>query len=329
MVPNLTAVPGVRVGHYTDAEGLTGCTIVLLPPGSIGGVDVRGAAPGTRETDLLRPGYRTREIHAFLLTGGSAFGLEAASGVVAYLEERGIGLDVGVARVPLVPAAVLFDLSLGDPKARPSKEAGYKACLSAAAGEVPEGNVGAGTGATVGKLFGVRQATKGGSGSWALKRDPDLVVGALVAVNAWGDVVDPETKEVIAGPREPKTNSLVRTLDFWSRQLGFEEERQSTTLGVVVTNARLTKEEVNKVAQMAHDGLARVINPVHTLFDGDTVFAAATGKVDADAGLVGALAAEVLSRAVIRAVKAATGAGGVPCARELQAQKGSRFESLA
>jgi L-aminopeptidase/D-esterase-like protein len=320
----ITDVEGIKVGHYTDREGITGCTVVLCEGGAVGGVDVRGSAPGTRETDLMRPVNMVQEVHAVVLTGGSAYGLDAASGAMRWLEERAIGFNVGVGVVPIVPAAVLFDLTIGDPKARPDAEAGYLACQSAADGPVAEGSVGAGTGATVGKLLGPKLATKSGLGTASVKIGKGIVVGAIVAVNAFGDVVDPESGTIIAGTRKPVVGGFVNTVkqmqgDLGQTVLGFA----STTLAVVATNAYLTKEAANKMAQMAHDGLARSIRPVHTMFDGDTVFALATGKPPkkgggADPSVVGVAAANVLAQAVVRAVQHAESLGGVPAARDLK-----------
>jgi L-aminopeptidase/D-esterase-like protein len=322
---NITDVEGIKIGHYTDQEGITGCTVVLCEGGAVGGVDVRGSAPGTRETDLMRPVNLVQEVHAILLTGGSAYGLDAASGVMRWLEERGVGFGVGVGVVPIVPAAVLFDLAIGDPKARPDAEAGYQACQSATGGPVAEGSVGAGTGATVGKLLGPKFATKSGMGTASVKIGKGLVVGAIVAVNGFGDVVDPDTGAILAGTRKPIVGGFVNTAKRMQGDLGQTIlGLANTTLAVVATNGYLTKEAVNKVAQMAHDGLARSIRPVHTMFDGDTIFALATGKPPkkgsgADPSVVGAAAAEVLAQAVVRAVQQADSLGGLPAARDLRA----------
>jgi len=320
----ITDVEGIKIGHYTNREGITGCTVVLCEGGAVGGVDVRGSAPGTRETDLMRPVKLVQEVHAVLLTGGSAYGLDAAGGVMRWLEERGVGFDVGVGVVPIVPAAVLFDLTIGNSKARPDAEAGYQACQAAASGPVAEGSIGAGTGATVGKLLGPKFATKSGLGTASVKIGKGLVVGAIVAVNAFGDVVDPDSGTILAGTRKPVVGGFVNTVkrmqgDLGQTLLGFA----NTTLAVVATNGYLTKEAANKMAQMAHDGLARSIRPVHTMFDGDTVFALATGKPPkkgkgADPSVVGAAAAEVLARAVVRAVRQAKSLGGVPAACDLK-----------
>jgi len=327
-VPNsITDVPGIRAGHATDPVGLTGCTVVLCEKGAIGGVDQRGGAPGTRETDLLRPLHLVQEVHAVLLAGGSAFGLAAAEGVMRYLEEKGVGFDARVARVPIVPAAILFDLDLGDPGARPDAAMGYAACQAATDGPVAEGNVGAGTGATVGKILGPGRAMKSGLGSAAVPLGGGLVVGALVAANPFGDVVDPSTGEILAGARKLRSDEPADTLAVMRsmvskagpRFASFDRPRttSNTVIGVVATNARLTKEEANKVAQMAQDGIARAVRPAHTMFDGDTLFALATGGKRADVNLVGAYAAEVVAQAVVRAARAAEGAGGRPAWRDL------------
>ncbi len=319
----ITDVQGIQVGHDTDRQGVTGCTVVLCPTGAVGGVDVRGSAPGTRETDLLRPINLVQEVHAVLLTGGSAYGLDAAGGVMRWLQERGIGFNVGVGVVPIVPAAVLFDLTIGDPTARPDAEAGYRACQAASDGLVAEGSVGAGTGATVGKLLGPKFATKCGLGTASLKIGQGIVVGAIVAVNAFGDVVDPESGAILAGTRKPVLGGFVNTVKQMQGDLGQAIlSFANTTLAVVATSAYLTKEAANKVAQMAHDGLARTIRPVHTMLDGDVVFCLATGKPPkkgrgADASVVGAAAAEVLAQAVVRAAQQAESLGGVPAARDL------------
>ena len=315
----ITAVPGIRVGHTSDPVGLTGCTVVLCESGAVGGVDQRGGAPGTRETDLLRPLHLVQELHAVLLAGGSAYGLAAADGVMRYLEEHGVGFDARVARVPIVPAAILFDLDLGNPQARPDSAMGYGACQIASDGTVAEGNVGAGTGATVGKILGPGRAMKSGLGSAAVSLGGGLIVGALVAANPFGDVVDPQTGAVLAGARKIGSDEMADTLTTMRGIVGKTALRfaSSTVIGVVATNGKLTKEEANKVAQMAQDGIARAVRPAHTLFDGDTLFALATGEKRADVNLVGAYAAEVVAQAIARAVRAAEGAGGLPAYRDL------------
>jgi L-aminopeptidase/D-esterase-like protein len=309
----LTAVPGIKVGHATDPVGLTGCTVVLCEAGAVGGVDQRGGAPGTRETDLLRPMHLVQKVHGVLLAGGSAFGLAAADGVMRYLAERGIGVKAGPVRVPIVPAAILFDLAVGSAEARPDAEMGYAACLAASDGAVSQGNVGAGTGCSAGKLLGAGHATKTGIGSAAIELGGGLVVAALIAVNPFGDVVD-EAGRVIAGTRPLRGEGYADTLALLRGMTGRLALRiaGATVIGVVATNARLNKEQVNKVAQMAQDGLARTVRPAHTLFDGDTLFALATGRVRASVTLVGAYAAEAVAQAIIAAVKTAVAAGGLP-----------------
>ncbi len=321
MAGSIVDVAGVRVGHFTDTRRPTGCTVVLVDDGAVAGVDVRGAAPGTRETELLAPLNTIEQVHAVLLSGGSAFGLDAAGGVMRWLEERGIGVPVGPARVPIVPAAILFDLWLGDAAIRPDAAAGYAACAAASATAPAEGNVGAGAGATVGKLFGIERAMKGGIGSASVTVD-GLTVGALVAVNALGDVVDPSTGRPIAGARTADGRALLGSMDALLRgELPAPfQPGSATTLGVIATDAVLDKAQAQKIAQMAHDGLARSINPVHTMGDGDTLFALGTGVAGrrANTTLLGALAAEATACAVLRAVRAAHGLAGLPAASELQ-----------
>lgn len=314
----ITAVPGIAVGHAHDETGITGCTVVLCRAGAVGGVDVRGSAPGTRETDLLRPENLVDKVHAVVLTGGSAFGLDAATGVMRYLEERGVGFNAGVARVPIVPAAVLFDLAIGDRRARPDAAMGYAAAKSASEDEPREGNVGAGMGATVGKLFGMMRATKAGLGL-GLREAGGVLVGAVVAVNAFGDVIDPASGEIIAGLRKSVGKGFANTIEAMAGAVGRVAMGFSgnTVIGVVATNARLTKAEANKVAQMAHDGIARAVRPAHTMLDGDTLFTMATGKKKASVTLVGSLAAEAVAEAIVRGARAAESAGGVPAARDL------------
>jgi L-aminopeptidase/D-esterase-like protein len=316
----ITDVAGIKVGHFTDSRRPTGCTVILTEGGATAGVDVRGAAPGTRDTDLLNPINSVQVVHAIMLSGGSAFGLETASGAMRYLEEHGIGFDMRVARVPIVPAAILFDLGVGDARIRPDIEAGYKACKAASAAAPAEGNVGAGAGATVGKLFGMARAMKGGIGTSAIRLE-GMTVGAIVAVNAIGDVFDPASGKPIAGARTKDGKSLVNSMAAILRgdPLPPALEGAATTIGVVATDLVLTKTQASKVAQMAHDGLARTINPVHTSYDGDTIFALATGKSSKPANLtlVGALAAEAMAQAVVRAVRAARGIPGLPGAAEL------------
>jgi L-aminopeptidase/D-esterase-like protein len=313
MNDSIVDVAGVSVGHFTDTRRPTGCTVVLTPQGAVCGVDVRGAAPGTRETELLSPLNTVEQVHAVLLCGGSAFGLDAAGGVMRWLEERGVGIPVGPARVPIVPAAILFDLWLGDARIRPDAAAGYAACVAAGRQAPAQGNVGAGAGATVGKLFGIERATKGGIGS-ASVTVAGITVGALVAVNALGDVIDPGCGRPLAGARTADGTRLLGTMDALLRGELPEpfQPGSATTIGVIATDARLTKAQANKLAQMAHDGLARAINPVHTMGDGDTLFALATGAAGREASvtLVGALAADVTTRAVISAIRSAASLDG-------------------
>ena len=321
----LTAVAGLKVGHHTLAERPTGCTVVLAEAGVVAGVDVRGSAPGTRETDLLDPVNLVDRVHAIVLSGGSAFGLDAASGVVRYLDERDVGYQTAAAKVPIVPAAILFDLGIGNPKIRPTAECGYKAATSASAGQISEGNVGAGAGATVGKLEGAGRAMKGGIGTASITLPSGLIVAALVAVNAVGDVVDPATGRVVAGVRTEDGQSLAdaRLLVRSGTTVPRARPGQNTTIGVVATNARLTKTEATKVAQMAQDGVARAVSPAHTPFDGDTLFALATGAREGNADVlsIGALAADAVAEAIVRAVRAARGIPGFPAAGDLR-QKG-------
>lgn len=319
---SITDVAGIKVGHFTDSRRPTGCTVILCEDGATGGVDVRGSAPGTRETDLLDPKNLVQQVHAIVLSGGSAFGLETATGVVRWLEERGIGYDVGVAKVPIVPAAILFDLTVGDAKIRPDAEAGYKACKAASANAPAEGNVGAGAGATVGKMFGGKRAMKGGIGTASIKLD-GLIVGAIVAVNAVGDVIDPTTGKLIAGARTADGKKLAGTMAGILRGEALPPMLggTNTTIGLVATDAKLDKAQAQKVAQMAHDGLARTINPAHTMFDGDTIFTVATGKTTStkpvNVTLIGALAAEAMAQAVVRAIRAAKGIQNLPSAADI------------
>ncbi len=326
---SITDVPGILVGQVQDMEALTGCSVVLCKGGAVGGVDQRGGAPGTRETDPLRPMHLVEKVHAVVLAGGSAFGLDSASGVVRYLEEQGVGFDVRVAKVPIVPAAILFDLGIGDPGVRPDAEMGYQACLAASDKAPAQGNYGAGAGATVGKILGPGGAMKSGIGSASRAMGKGAVVGALVAVNALGDVIDPQTGRIIAGARPAKLGPIkvggdglfADTLEVMKGMIGKTAlgfaSRGNTVIGVVATNARLNKEQANKVAQMAHDGLARTIRPAHTMLDGDTLFALSTGKANVDVNIVGAYAAEVVAEAILRAVQTAESAGGIPSASSL------------
>ena len=304
---SITDVPGIEVGHAQNKKALTGCTVILCRKGAVAGADVRGGAPGTRETDLLNPGNLVQQVHAVLLAGGSAFGLDAASGVMRYLEERKVGYQARDAIVPIVPCAILYDLGLGDSKVRPDAKMGYQACLNASGNETAEGVVGAGTGASVGKMLGMKNAMKSGIGGASIHLGRGIVVGAIAAVNALGDIYDPETGEFVAGIRNNQ-----KTME-WMRELSFGSVlRRNTVIGVVAVNAKFNKAEMTRVAQMAHDGMARAIRPAHTQYDGDTIFALATGGKRTDLSMVGAFAAEVFARAIVRAVQASVSAGGLP-----------------
>ena len=317
MTGSLTDVPGLRVGHATDLEKITGCTAILCPGGAVGGVEIRGWASGVAGLDLLDPRHLTERIHGVVLAGGSAFGLEAIAGVMAALEAEGIGFPTGPAVVPLVAGAILFDLALGDPRARPDRAMGERAARAATAGPVAEGSVGAGTGATVGKLYGLARAMKGGIGSASLRAD-EAVVGALVAVNAFGDVRDPESGRLLAGTRaSPGSRDLVdtaRALREGAPPPAFRGLH--TTIGVVATDARLTKPQAAVLAGLAHLGLARTLSPPHTTVDGDTLFALSTGEREVPLDRLGLAAQEAVARAVVRAVTTATSLGGVPACRD-------------
>lgn len=314
-----TDIEGIKVGHAQDLEAATGCTVILCPEGAIGGVDVRGGAPGTRETDLLKPENLVDRIHAVVLAGGSAFGLDAASGVMKYLEERNIGFDVQLTKVPIVCSAVLFDLDIGDYKVRPDFKMGYEACLNAEKNQCPNGNVGAGTGATVGKLLGPSRAMKGGLGTYALQVGK-LQVGAIVAVNALGDIIDTETGKTIAGLLDEKGEKIINTEEEMAKAYDKNKNLFSgnTTIGAVVTNGKFTKAQMNKIASMAHNGYGRAIRPAHSLFDGDTIFALATGKVEADINVVGFLAATVMERAIANGIKSADSLHGYKAYKALK-----------
>jgi L-aminopeptidase/D-esterase-like protein len=320
----ITDVPGIRVGHAHDSQALTGCTVILCEEGAIGGVDQRGGAPGTRETDPLHPLHLVERVHAVVLSGGSAFGLDSATGVVRYLEERGVGFPTPFARVPIVPAAILYDLGLGQPDIRPDAAMGYSACQNASSEPPVEGNVGAGCGASVGKINGVEGAIKAGIGTASLALASGLIIGAVVAVNAFGDVIDPSNGRILAGARAAGVSGEPSRFADTIEVMKTAQARQpfgtgeNTVIGVVATNAKLTKEGANKVAQMAHDGLARCIRPAHTMLDGDTIFALSLGDVDVDVSVAGALAAEVFAEAILRGVKAAEAAGGLPALKDLR-----------
>ena len=315
----ITDVSGITVGHWTDREHATGCTVVLCEDGAVAGVDARGSSPGTRETDLLRPGSRVPAVNAILLSGGSAYGLDAAGGVVRYLEERGVGFRVGNVVVPIVPAAILFDLGLVTHLVRPGANEGYQACLAAGGGAVEEGTVGAGAGATVAKALGMRCALKGGIGTASLRVGGSTVVGAIVAVNAYGDVADPETGAVVAGPRREDGRGVHDSRELiLTGRAGVPQAQTNTTLVVVACNAALDRQEATKLAQQAQNGLVQAVRPANTLGDGDIVFALATAKSNERLSLnrLGVAASQVVSRAIVRAVRQAQGLGGVPAVSE-------------
>ncbi len=316
----LTAVPGIRVGHHTLPERSTGCTVILVEAGAVGGVDVRGGAPGTRETDVLDPVNSVNVVHAVVLSGGSAFGLDVSAGVMRYLEEREVGFETAVARVPIVVQAILYDLGVGGaPGARPGAACGYQAAAVASGGPVAEGSVGAGAGATVGKLRGMDRAMRGGLGTASITLPSGLTVAALVAVNAVGDVIDPATGRVVAGVRTTDGANLADARRLLRAESGDPNPLENTTIGVVATNARLSKAEATRVAQMAQDGYARAIYPAHGPWDGDVVFSLATGSFEgeADLTLIGALAADVVAEAILRAVRTATSLEGLPAVADL------------
>jgi len=320
----ITDVRGIEVGHAQDEEALTGCTVIICRKGAVASVDVRGGAPGTRETDLLNPINLVEKVHAIVLAGGSAFGLDAASGVMRYLEEQKIGFNTGAAKVPIVPSAILYDLNIGRADVRPDSAMGYRAAVSASSDAPSEGNVGVGTGATVGKMFGLGLAMKSGVGTVSMEIGGGAIVGALVAVNAWGDVIDPQTNEIIAGLRSGKVGPLrVGKKDYFADTLTMMKSsvgrgvlglasRANTVIGAIGTNAKLTKAQATKVAQMAQDGIARTVRPAHTMLDGDVIFALSTGTQKVDVSIVGAFAAEAMAEAILRAVKMAASIGEVP-----------------
>lgn len=313
-----TDIGGLKVGHAQNFDAATGCTVVLCEEGAVAGVDVRGGSPGTRETDALDPVNLRKSIHAVLLAGGSAFGLDAAAGVMQYLEERGVGRDVMVAKVPIVCGAILFDLKCGDYRIRPDKEMGYEACRSAGSGPFPVGSVGAGTGATIGKIRGLGYAMKGGIGSYCL-RTGDLVVGAVMAVNCVGDIFDAKANRLIAGVLNDDKKTVGNTEALMVENYRNDKDIFSgnTVIGVVATNAVLTKAEANKLASVSQNGIARAVRPAHTTSDGDTIFTMATGKIKADPDVVGILAARSVENAILQAVKSAESLGGYPAYRDL------------
>ncbi len=313
----ITDIEGIKVGHADSIEGMTGCTVIICEDGATTGVDVRGSAPGTRETDLLKPEKLVDSVHAVVLSGGSAFGLDACSGVMNYLEKNEVGFDVGVTKVPIVCGAVLFDLNIGNHEIRPNKEMGYDACIRASKDEERQGNIGAGMGATIGKILGPDNAMKSGIGSASIEIG-ELKVGAIVAVNSYGDIYD-ENNNLLAGTLDKKNNTLINSYKLMMEKNNKTQfPLKNTTIGVIATNAYLRKAEANKVAQMAQNGFAKSINPVHTMLDGDTVFAMSTGKVKADINLVGTLSADIMSKAIVNAVKSAESYKHIICWKDLK-----------
>jgi L-aminopeptidase/D-esterase-like protein len=322
----ITDVPGIKVGHASDFKALTGCTVILCEEGAVGGVDLRGTATGTRQIDALSHLHLVEKIHAILLSGGSAFGLDAAGGVMNYLEQKGKGFDVVKTKVPIVPAAVIFDFGIGDFRIRPDQRMGFQACLNASK-KVEEGSVGVGTGATVGKLFGIERAMKGGVGTSSILGPRGLIVGALVVVNAFGDVLDPDSNQILAGARTSKEGLQLANSSKWIKKgvtrkqfggaLNSEAEIFNTTLGVIATNAILSKKEVNQVAQLSHSGLVKMISPLHSTFDGDLLFAISYGKKKADVNTIGLLGEVALMEAVKRAIMKADGFGRIPAYRDI------------
>lgn len=310
----LTDITGVKVGHASDFDALTGCTVVLCEQGAVAGYDIRGGASGTEEMDVMSPFHITTAVHAIVLAGGSAFGLEAASGVRRYLEQKGIGFPTGAAVVPIVPAAILYDLGIGKAGVRPTREMGASAAAAATDSPVSEGCIGAGTGATVGKCLGMKNAMKSGIGSWTITLPGGVLVSALVAVNAVGDVVHPDSRKIVAGARKAANSKDFLNSAEWIKARGATGglKRENTTLAVVATNARLTKVEATKVAQMAHHGFVRAISPVHTSMDGDLAIALSCGALTAPVDSLGVAAGEAVAIAILRAVQAAHTMGGVP-----------------
>ena len=313
----ITDVPGIKVGHYTDKQAVTGCTAILCEHGAVAGVDVSGSSPGTRETELLRPGNLVEQVQAIVLSGGSAFGLDAAAGVMRYLEERGFGHETSAGKVPIVPAAIIFDLNIGDSKIRPGANEGYQACLAANNNEVAEGCVGAGTGAAVGKVLGLERAVKSGLGTASQEIAGDIVVAALIVVNAIGDVINPGTGGILAGPRKPDGSGFLSTSELWKGESKGAVPPFNTVIGVVATNARLSKAAAGRLARVAQVGIARTIDPCHTMYDGDALFVLSLGEKEADVSALGAVAAEVVAEAIIRAIQKAETIAGVPAAKDV------------
>jgi len=328
----ITDVPGIKVGHASDFKALTGCTVILCEEGAVGAVDIRGTAAGTRQLDALTHLHLVDKIHAILLAGGSAFGLDATGGVMTYLEERGKGFDVIKTKIPIVPTAIIFDFGIGDFRKRPDHKMGYQTCLNASK-KVEEGSVGAGAGATVGKLFGIERAMKGGVGTSSIRGPKGLIVGAFVVVNAFGDVLDPDSNQILIGARKSKNSMQLANSTKWMKQgvtrkqFGMAHSSDpsvfNTTLGVIATNANLTKKEVHQVAQIAHSGLAKVISPLHTTFDGDLIFALSIGKKKGDVNTIGLLGEVALMEGVKRAVTKATGFGIIPAYQDIKEKNSS------
>ena len=314
MYSAITDVSGIKVGHCTDKKAVTGCTVVLCEQGAVAGVDVSGSSPGTRETDLLRPGNLVEKVQAIVLSGGSAFGLDAATGVMRYLEERGFGYETSAGKVPIVPAAIIFDLNIGDSRIRPGDNEGYQACLAATSGKVAEGCVGAGTGATVGKILGVERAVKSGLGTASQRIAGDVVVAALVVANAVGDVMEPGTGRILAGPRKADESGFLSTSKLLKGEFNEAVPPFNTVIGAVATDAKLSKAEANRLARVAQVGIARTIDPCHTMYDGDVLFALSLGEKEADFNALGAAAAEVVAEAIVRAINRAKTLAGVPAA---------------
>ncbi len=319
MFDAITDVPGIKVGHYTDKRAVTGCTVILCEQGAVAGVDISGSSPGTRETDLLRIENLVEKVQAIVLSGGSAFGLDVATGVMKYLEEKGFGHETSAGRVPIVPAAIIYDLNIGDSKIRPGANEGYQACLTATDTGVAEGCVGAGTGATVGKTLGIERAVKSGLGTASQKISGDIVVAAIVVVNAIGDVIEARTGKILAGPRKPDGCGFLSTSELWKKG-GFKKAIQpfNTIIGVVATDAKLSKAAASKLARVAQVGIARAIDPCQTMHDGDALFALSLGEKEANVSVLGAVAAEVVNEAIVRAIQKAETLAGVPAAKDIR-----------
>ncbi len=309
-------IEGFSIGHSQNLEAATGVTVIICPDGAVAGVDVRGGAPGTRETDLLNPVNLVEKVHGVVLAGGSAFGLDAASGVMEYLEEKGVGFDVQVTKVPIVCGAVLFDLLIGDWSVRPDRAMGYNACKNANNEAQPMGSIGAGTGATVGKILGMDRAIKGGLGTWAYQ-EGDIKVGAIVAVNCLGDIIDPSDGSVVAACRTDGGWGNTEEILIRSAGEGKDLFAGNTTIGAILTNAKLTKAQCSKVASMAQNGYGRTMRPAHTMFDGDTIFAMTSGEIESDVSALGAMAARAMEKAVLLAVRETNSLCGVPSIKDL------------